>query len=93
MVDHRNCLILAPSLLMLAEDYPLLDSQFTNKLNRIYAEGERAYQDGDYDERAIDADFNVACDQCGMEIEFLMFKCLQCLSLTLCESCHQQQSP
>jgi len=47
---------------MLAEDHPLLDSQFTNKLNRIYAEGERAHKDGDYDERAIDADFNVACD-------------------------------
>ena len=67
----------------------MLHSKFETKMNAIWEEGERATRDNDFDEKAIDADFNIACDSCLVEIEFVMFQCLGCRSFTICEECFE----
>ena len=60
-----------------------------NELNEMYREGERAQADTDYNERKIPCEFNLSCDQCDHEIEFLMYICLSCRCLAVCERCFQ----
>jgi len=66
-------------------------SKINNTLNEKYTEGERATKEGDYTEAFSDLTFNETCDQCTVEIEFLMFVCLGCRSCTLCENCFFKQ--
>lgn len=89
MVDHQHSLVMCPQLQLLQEEHKLLDSKFSTDLNRIYTEGERAHFDNDFSERPIRADFNLACDRCMVEVEFMIFKCLCCRSFVLCEQCWQ----
>ena len=52
----------------------------------------RATEGGHFKERVFtDITFNESCEYCGTEIEFLMFMCLGCRGLVLCEECYWKQ--
>ena len=76
MTSHINSLVIInyKNLLSCQIKFSLVQ----NELNEMYKEGERAQADTDYHERKIDCEFNLSCDQCNHEIEFLMYICLSC---------------
>lgn len=64
----------------------------SNDLNCLYQEGLKATEDGHYKERRFpDLSFAQPCDECGVEITFIMFTCLGCRNMSLCEPCYFRQ--
>lgn len=90
IVDHKHALIIVDRFDSLLNKTCLLRYQLVeNTLNKIYAEGLEAHAQNHFRERVIhDEAFDETCDDCGVEIEFLLFVCLGCRSLTLCEECY-----
>ena len=66
--------------------------EVSNDLNELYQEGVKATKAGHYKEREFpDISFAQPCDHCGIEITFIMFTCLACRSMSLCEQCYFKQ--
>mmetsp|Transcript_26408 Transcript_26408/g.35284 ORF Transcript_26408/g.35284 Transcript_26408/m.35284 type:complete len:152 (-) Transcript_26408:124-579(-) len=64
----------------------------SNELNELYVEGLNATKAGHYAEREfVDHSFAQPCNECGVEITFLMFTCLGCRNMSLCEQCYFKQ--
>lgn len=42
-------------------------------------------------EHDFDRAFNMTCDKCAAEIEFLCFTCVGCRVYALCEPCYHEQ--
>lgn len=42
-------------------------------------------------EHDFDRAFNLTCDKCAVEIEFLLFTCVGCRVYSLCETCYHEQ--
>ena len=65
-----------------------------SRLNWMYDEGERAHKDEDYREKQIGErpdEFNLCCDVCMVEIEFILFTCITCRSYHICEACYNEE--
>lgn len=76
---------------------PVLSTIFKsteNTLNWIWDEGTRATENKDFREREVGEpdEFNMCCDACQTEIEFICFQCLSCRSYYLCEECFMAES-
>ena len=93
MTDHTHCLELISELAIFHARHAVVRfPEVSNDLNRLYREGVHASKQGHFKERVFaDLSFGMPCDNCGVEIEFLMFTCLGCRGMALCEPCYFEQ--
>ena len=93
LTDHLHCMEVVDSLRSLHQKKAILRyPEVSNDLNDLYKEGLKATKDGHYKEREFpDLSFAQPCDDCGVEITFIMFTCLGCRNMSLCEPCYFRQ--
>lgn len=93
MTDHLHAMTLVNQLKSLIDKKAVMRfTQVASELNNLYEEGIKAHKLGHFAERHfVDLTFGSTCDDCGIDIEFLLFICLGCRNHSICEKCYFRQ--
>ena len=90
LTDHMHTLEIINCLSSLHDTQAIIRyPDVFNALNMLYTEGLAATKAGHYKEREFkNHSFKQPCEHCGVEITFLMYSCLGCRNMALCENCY-----